>query len=90
MHSALQGSALAADVQASNHVRLAASATPSSGYQPVTYRPASYQRPSAYQRPTSYQQAVRTITLPPPAPRVFAITPAVSYTHLTLPTNREV
>lgn len=75
VHSALQGSALAADVQASNHVRLAASATPSSGYQPVTYRPASYQRPSAYQRPTSYQQAVRTITLPPPAPRVFAITP---------------
>lgn len=69
VHPALQGSALAADVQASNDVRLAAAATPSSGYQPVTYRP------SSYQRPTSYQQAVRTITLPPPAPRVFAITP---------------
>ena len=63
VHPALQGSALAADVQASNDVRLAAAPAPSSGYQPVTYRPASY------------QQAVRTITLPPPAPRVFAITP---------------
>jgi lysozyme len=68
-HPALQGSALAADVQASNGVRLASATTPSSRYQPVTYSPYGYQRPA------TYQQAVRTITLPPPAPRLFAITP---------------
>ncbi|MFM8660842.1 MAG: hypothetical protein ACKOCI_05775, partial [Cyanobium sp.] len=69
LHPALQGSALAADVKASDDVRLAAAATPSGDVQVVTYSPSSYQRPK------TYQQAVRTITLPPPAPRVFAITP---------------
>jgi len=34
----------------------------------------SYQ-PTTFQQPTSYQQAVRTINLPPAAPRVYAITP---------------
>ncbi|MFM9103639.1 MAG: hypothetical protein ACKOPS_20820, partial [Cyanobium sp.] len=65
LHPALQASALATDVQASNDVRLAAAATPSGVVQVVTYSP------SSYQRPTSYQQAVGTITLPPPARRVF-------------------
>ncbi|MFN4867669.1 MAG: endolysin [Cyanobium sp.] len=69
VHPSLLGSALAADVQASDDAQLTAAATPSGDVQAVTYRP------SSYQRPTSYQQAVRTITLPPPAPRVFAITP---------------
>ena len=58
------GSAQAVDVPARGEVHVATAA-----YQPRTYQP------SSYQRPTSYQQAVRTINLPPAAPRVFAITP---------------
>ena len=58
------GSVQAADVPARGEVQLA-----SAGYQPGIYQP------TAYQRPTSYQQAVRTINLPPAAPRVYAITP---------------
>jgi muramidase (phage lysozyme) len=64
INPALMGSAQAADVTARGEVQLA-----TAGYQPRTYQP------SSYQRPTSYQQAVRTINLPPAAPRVFAITP---------------
>jgi muramidase (phage lysozyme) len=46
----------------------------SSAHHQLSYQPTSYQ-PTSYQRPTSYQQAVRTINLPPAAPRVYAITP---------------
>ncbi len=59
----LAGSAMTASVQASE-VQVASGPLQQVAYQPTSYR-----------RPTSYQQAVRTITLPPAAPRVFAITP---------------
>jgi muramidase (phage lysozyme) len=64
INPALMGSAQAADVPARGEVQLA-----TVGYQPGTYQPPTYQRP------TSYRQALRTINLPPAAPRVFAITP---------------